>query len=294
MTLKSMTGFGQAHAVGSGLRVDVEISSVNRKQLDVMVNLPRSLQSLEPWVLEQLSHQMSRGRINLQISVQYAGGTAASPVALNRTLAESCLKELRATAKKLGLPSDVTMRDLIRIPGVIVVQEAGQDIERVKPVLEKALTSAVKRFMDMRKREGAQLHGDLASRIAHMEEMVAKISARAPALVSGYRAALFERVKQLAGDLHIPDERLDKEVVLFADRADITEEITRLGSHIKQAKEMFRMKEPAGRSMDFLAQEMFREINTIGSKAGDAVISSIVVNFKADLERFREQVQNIE
>jgi len=294
MTLKSMTGFGQGNAEGNGLRVDVEISSVNRKQLDVMINLPRSLQSLEPWVQEQLSHQMSRGRINLQIGVQYSGSGASSPVSVNRTLAESCLKELRATAKKLSLNPEISLRDLIRIPGIIVVQEAGQDLDRVKPVLQKALSSAVKKFMAMRKREGESLLKDLSSRMDKLESYIVQVAARAPGLVAGYRKALQERVRQLAGELHIPDERLDKEVILFADRADITEEITRLQSHIKQARGMFRMKEPAGRAMDFLAQEMFREINTIGSKANDSGISSIVVNFKADLERFREQVQNIE
>jgi len=294
MTLKSMTGFGQGNAEGNGLRVDVEISSVNRKQLDVMINLPRSLQSLEPWVQEQLSHQMSRGRINLQIGVQYSDSGASTPVSVNRNLAESCLKELRSTAKKLSLNPEISLRDLIRIPGVIVIQEAGQDLDRVKPVLQKALSGAMKKFMAMRKREGETLLKDLSSRMDKLESYVAQVAARAPGLVSGYRKALHERVRQLAGELHIPDERLDKEVILFADRADITEEITRLQSHIKQARGMFRMKEPAGRAMDFLAQEMFREINTIGSKANDSVISSVVVNFKADLERFREQVQNIE
>lgn len=294
MTLRSMTGFGQGFAEGFGLRVEVEISSVNRKQLDVMINLPRSLQSLEPWVQEQLTHQMSRGRINLQIGVQYTGSGGASPVKVNRALAESCLKELRATAKKLSLDAEITLRDLIRIPGVIVIQEAGQDIDRVKPVLQRALSGAIKKFMEMRKREGAALLRDLVARVDKLDDYVRQVAERAPGLVAGYRKALRDRVGQLAGELHIPDERLDKEVILFADRADITEEITRLRSHLKQARGMFRTKEPAGRAMDFLAQEMFREINTIGSKAGDSVISSIVVNFKADLERFREQVQNIE
>jgi len=294
MTLKSMTGFGHGHAQGDGLRVDVEISSVNRKQLDVIVNLPRPLQSLESWILEQLSHEMSRGRVSLQISIQSTGASKSSPVRINQALIGDCLKELRRTAKKLGVSPEITLSDLIRIPGVLTIHDAGQDTEQVKPVLQKALAKALTSFTAMRKREGLSLLGELSTRVEKLEEYVRVITERSPTLVDGYRRALRERIVQLSGDLHIPDERLEKEVVMFADRADITEEIIRLKSHFKQARGMLKQKDPAGRSMDFLAQEMFREINTIGSKANDSVISSIVVNFKADLERFREQVQNIE
>lgn len=294
MTLKSMTGFGHGHAQGAGLRVDVEISSVNRKQLDVMINLPRPLQSLESWILEQLSHEMSRGRLSLQITVHSIGGNGSSPVVINQELISSCLSELRRTAKHLGVSPEISMSDLIRIPGVMTIHDAGQDSEAVKPILQKALQKALVSFTAMRKREGKILLKDLSARVDKLDELVRTISERSPGLVTGYRRALRERIAQLSGDMHIPDERLEKEVVLFADRADITEEITRLRSHIKQARGMMKQEDPAGRSMDFLAQEMFREINTIGSKAGDSIISSIVVNFKADLERFREQVQNIE
>jgi len=294
MSLKSMTGFGHGHARGLGLRVSVEISSVNRKQLDINVNLPRPLQSLESYMVESLSHEASRGRISAQVSVQFAGDRQAAPVKINQDLIRSCARELRQIAARSGISPDIALSDLIRIPGVITIQEADQDVERVKPVLEKALKKAIASFNAMRKREGDSLLKDLSGRVDRLEKLVGQIEARAPGLVSGYRAALRERISKLSGDLHIPDDRLEKEVVMFADRADITEEITRLHSHFKQARGMLRQKDAAGRSMDFLAQEMFREINTIGSKAADAIISSAVVSFKADLERFREQVQNIE
>ena len=294
MTLKSMTGFGQGQAEGGGLRVDIEISSVNRKQLDVSVNLPRSLQSLEPWIVEQVSRHLSRGRVSIQVGVRYAGKSGHAAVHIDLELARACVKELKQAARALGLAPELSMHEVIRLPGVVVVEEAGQDLAKVKPVMEKALDRAVAAFMAMRKDEGAQLMRDVADRMERLESMAGRVAERAPGLVDGYRKTLRDRISQLAGELRIEDERLEKEVVLFADRADISEELTRLRSHFKQARGMFRQKDPAGRSLDFLAQEMFREINTIGSKAGDSVISALVVQFKAELERFREQVQNIE
>lgn len=289
-----MTGFGQGFAQGDGLRADVEISSVNRKQLDVIVNLPRPLTALEPWVLEQLSHQLSRGRIQVQINLKATRGAAAGSVRIDRALAAQCVKEVQATAKTIGISPDVSFGDLLRIPGILVVHEAGEDVDTVKPVIEKALMRAMKAFAAMRQREGATLAADLSSRLDQLEAKVQKIAGRAPQLTGHYRAMLRGRIDQLASGLSVDDERMEKEVVLFADRADITEELTRLRSHLLQARGMLKQVEPAGRSLDFLAQEMFREINTIAAKASDAVISPVVVYVKAELERFREQVQNIE
>mgnify|MGYP001331250457 CR=1 FL=1 len=294
MSLMSMTGFGHGHAQGGGLRVDVEISSVNRKQLDVHVNLPRSLQSLEQLLVEKVSHATSRGRVSVQVSVQYAESRSASPVKINHALIKTCLDELRTLADKFGVQRNISLGDVLRIPGALTIQEAEERVDLVKPVLEKALDKALKSFHAMRRKEGASLVNDLTSRLSSLAGVVAEIEQRAPALVENFRATLRDRINRLASELLIPDERLEKEVVLFADRSDITEEITRLNSHIKQGIGMLKEKEPAGRAMDFLAQEMFREINTIGSKAADARISSMVVTFKAELERFREQVQNIE
>lgn len=294
MTLMSMTGFGRGHALGAGLRVDVEVSSVNRKQLDIHVNLPRALQSLEPLLIERISHETSRGRISAQVSVQYADAGHAAPVKVNHALIRSCLDELKKLSSRSEVKSEVSWGDIIRIPGAVTIQGADENIDQVKPVLEKALAKAIVSFHAMRRREGAALVKDLTGRMTLLAGLVDEIAGRAPGLSAGYRTALRERIAKLAEDVHVSDDRLEKEVVMFADRCDITEEITRLKSHLKQGGGMLRKKEPAGRSMDFLAQEMFREINTIGSKAADAHISSCVVRFKAELERLREQVQNIE
>jgi uncharacterized protein (TIGR00255 family) len=289
-----MTGFGQGYAQADGLRIEVEINSVNRKQLDVMVNLPRNLASLEPWVQEKLSHQMSRGRVHVQVAMQATGRLAAGSVEVNHALAERCVVELRRAAKKLDIGDAITLQDLIRVPGVLTVHDASEDLDRIKPVIEKALQRALRNFSTMRKREGAALGIDLAKRLEPLAQHVEKVAGRAPMLAGNYRKSLRDRIQQITGDLAVSDDRIEKEVVLFADRADITEELTRLQSHLQQARGMLRQKEPAGRALDFLAQEMFREINTIASKASDAVISGVVVQFKAELERLREQVQNIE
>lgn len=289
-----MTGFGEGFAQGGGLRVDVEISSVNRKQLDVLVNLPKPWSSLEPWVSEQISHSMSRGRVQVQITMRSTGAHPAGSITIDQALAAKCVQSLRSTAKKLGLRDEISISDLLRVPGILVVHDAGEKLDLIKPVVAKAMARALKNFSAMRKREGLTLGRDLLRRIDHMAQQVEVIAARAPGLVEHFRAMLQSRIRNLASGLDISDERIEKEVVVFADRADITEELTRLRSHLDQARDMLKQKEPAGRSLDFLAQEMFREINTIASKASDAVISGVVVHFKAELERLREQVQNIE
>lgn len=294
MSLNSMTGFGQGFVRRSGLRVDVEISSVNRKQLDISVNMPRPLQSLEPWIQEQVSHHISRGRVSLQIGVQAADGRGAAEVRINEALARRVAKEMKRISDDLGVRGDISASDLIRIPGVLVIEDAGANLERARPLIEEALARALRAFAAMRRREGQAMVKDLSARLDLLEKFTRHISERAPTLPQRYRVQLRERIKQLAGDLPVSDERLEKEVVMFADRSDVTEELTRLGSHLKQARGMLKQKEPAGRSLDFLAQEMFREINTIASKASDAAIASVVVGFKTELERLREQVQNIE
>lgn len=294
MSLNSMTGFGQGHVRRNGLRVDVEISSVNRKQLDISVNMPRPLQSLEPWIQEQVSHHISRGRVSLQVGVQSAGDGGAAGVRINQVLARRLAKELRKAAADLGVRGEIALADLIRIPGVLIVEDAGADPERARPLVEEALARALKAFAAMRRREGLALVRDLAARLDLLEKFARQIGALAPTLPRRYRTHLRERIRQLAGDLPVSDERLEKEVVIFADRCDIAEELTRLGSHFQQARGMLKQKEPAGRALDFLAQEMFREINTIGAKASDAAVAAVVVGFKTELERLREQVQNIE
>mgnify|MGYP002377582114 CR=1 FL=1 len=289
-----MTGYGHGQAAGAGVRVDVEISSVNRKQLDVQVGLPRAWQSLEAWVTGQLARAVSRGRVSVQVTVARTGVAGAGRVVICDELVAEVARAARRAARRAGLPETVAMGDMLRIPGVVVVKDEEPAVEQAMPLLEKAMNRALSRFGAMRRREGVNLHRDLAGRLAGLARHVDAIAARAPSVVEHYRRALRERIGRAIADTGIDDERLEKEVILFADRCDIAEELARLRSHFQQARALMKQTDPAGRPLDFLAQEMFREINTVGAKAADHVIAAEVVQFKTELERFREQVQNIE
>jgi len=214
---------------------------------------------------------------------------------INEHLAKAYAGELAKLAKKLKISGTVTLDQIIRAPGVFQSDEELVEAENIWPAVEKALKQALDALLRMREREGAHLAQDLAARIGVMRQSVEKVQKQAPATAENYRRQLLERIKAAGIENIAPDdERLMKEVILFADRADITEELTRLQSHFQQFDDCRKSKEPVGRTLDFLAQEMNREINTIGSKANDAVISREVVSLKAELERFREQVQNVE
>jgi uncharacterized protein (TIGR00255 family) len=210
-------------------------------------------------------------------------------------LAKAYAKELRALAKSLRLPDDVTLDMLARAPGVLQPDEEIQEAEALWPGTAKALKTALDMMLKMREREGAWLGKDLKTRVAHMKAGVARVQHLAPQVAERYRSQLLARIK--SAGLETPaleEDRLIKEVFYFADRSDITEELTRLQSHFQQFDDCLKSKEPVGRTLDFLAQEINREINTIGSKANDSVISREVVVLKAELEKFREQVQNVE
>ncbi|HEX7654331.1 MAG TPA: YicC/YloC family endoribonuclease, partial [Verrucomicrobiae bacterium] len=214
---------------------------------------------------------------------------------INQELAKDYAAEFARLSKTLKLGGEVTLDQVLRAPGVFQTDEQLAESEDLWPVVEKALNTALSALLKMREREGAHLAKDLSARIAIMQKAVAVVQKQAPLTAENYRQNLLERIKAAGLDSIAPDdERLLKEVVLFADRSDISEELTRLQSHFTQFADCVKSKEPVGRTLDFLAQEMNREINTIGSKANDAVISREVVTLKTELERFREQAQNVE
>lgn len=294
MSARSMTGFGRGTAAAGGLRVEVEVSSVNRKSLDVILNLPKSLGALESRVHEAVGQVLSRGRISVDVQVRESAAERRESVRVDADLAAAYLKALRATAKKLKLADDLSARLLLQLPGVIRMESPEDDVETIWPILQKALQQALQAIDRMRAREGQALARDLEARLTLKRNLLAEIRQHAPAAVARYREALRTRIQALRLEADIPADRLEREVVMFAERADITEEMTRLDSHLEQAAGLLRSKEPAGKALDFVAQEMGREINTIGSKANDAEIAKRVVLFKTELDRFREQVQNIE
>ena len=287
-----MTGFGAASARTEQAQVTVELSSVNRKQLDIVLRLPPQLTALESRVQKIIQEHLSRGRISVTVLLDAANGGAAMQIDQQR--ADEAIGKLRRAAKKLTLTDDLSASMLLQIPGLLKMQTGEQSPEELFQCLEKTLAAALKKLNAMRLREGKTLEADLLSRLNRLELALAVIKPRAPGIVSGYRKKLFQGLASAGLENIAADERIIKEIALFAERSDISEEITRLASHLNQFKKIMRGSEPAGRALDFLAQELFREINTIGSKANDLKITKQVVMFKTELERIREQIQNIE
>lgn len=290
-----MTGYGRGECAQEGFKITVELSSVNRKQSEIAVNLPRELEVLEAQIRDEVNRRIARGRLTARVSLHAAETREAARVHLNRPLAKAYVQELGKLARELQLEGSVSLDLLMRAPGVLQTNEELADAEDFWPAVQKALRHALEMLVKMREREGAHLRKDLSSRIGQMRRSVSRVKKQAPQVQERYRQQLLERIKN-AG-LESPDieeERLIKEVVFFADRSDISEELTRLESHFKQYDDCLKADGPVGRPLDFLAQEMNREINTIGSKANDSAISREVVLLKTELEKFREQVQNVE
>lgn len=293
--MKSMTGYGRGECARDGFNVTVELSSVNRKQAEISVNLPRELELLETRIREAILAAVSRGRITARVSVHAGEGKASARMHLNVPLAKAYAQELARLARELKLSGGVTLDQIVRAPGVFQTDEELAGHEDLWPVVEKALRAALEGLLKMRQREGAHLAKDLSGRIGLMRKCVERVAKQAPKSAERYRLQLIERIKAAGLPAPAPeDERLLKEVVFFADRSDISEELSRLQSHFKQFEDCSKSTEPIGRTLDFLAQEMNREINTIGSKANDALISGEVVTLKAELEKFREQAMNVE
>ncbi|MEC9328051.1 MAG: YicC/YloC family endoribonuclease, partial [Verrucomicrobiota bacterium] len=291
--MKSMTGFGCGEASNDDLIYRVEVASVNRKQADIVVNLPRELSALDSRIRKQVSEVVSRGRINVGISLKSSEAKGGS-LSINLPLAEEYSAAIAKLEEHLGLNGLVSRFDPGRAPGVIQLGETLPEPEDVWPFVEKALKESLSKLLEMRSTEGAHLKSDLESRLAILKGFLQQIAEQAPNVVKRYRENLMKRLDAAGIELNLDDERLIKEIGLFADRCDISEEITRLESHFAQCQKYFTSDEAVGRPLDFLIQEMGREINTIGSKANDASIAQIIVESKTELEKIREQIQNIE
>ncbi len=290
-----MTGYGRGDCARDGFKVAVELSSVNRKQAEISLNLPRELEMLEAQIRDLINRHIARGRLTVRVSLHTSTGRSGARMHLNVTLAKAYAHELSRLARHLKLAGEATLDHLVRAPGVFQTDEDLAETESLWPAVEKALSQALAALVTMRTREGAHLARDLSARVTVMRQCAARIEKQAPKSAERYRLQLVERIRNAGLPAPAPDdERLLKEVVFFADRSDISEELTRLQSHFKQFTDCVKSKEPVGRTLDFLAQEMNREINTIGSKANDSLISREVVKLKAELERFREQAQNVE
>ncbi|MFO1483428.1 MAG: YicC/YloC family endoribonuclease [Verrucomicrobiaceae bacterium] len=291
--MKSMTGFGRGEAQRDGVTWSVECSSVNRKQLEVVVNLPRELSELENAVRAEVSGAVSRGRVNVAVRKE-AASTTAEAVRVDHVLAANYFHAMHALALKLEIPAEVALSDITRLPGVMNLAQSEVAADAAWPVIQEALAAALKQLTAMRVAEGGSLRADIETRLQTIESLLESIRAKAATVPEYQRKQLRQRLEEAGLPLPLDDERLVKEIALFADRTDISEELTRAASHVKQFRAYLDADAPAGRSLDFLLQEFFREFNTMGSKCNNAEIAHHVVTAKTELEKIREQVQNAE
>lgn len=288
-----MTGYGRAETDCNGTRLSVEVNSVNRKQSDIVINLPRDLTELEPRVRQTINENISRGRTSVTVSL-HSGSNGSRKLALDTELARSYHDAMRSLQKELSVAGEITIGTILQAPGVMRLPEEAVVAQDVWPALDRALKSALTDLIKMREREGKHLAKDLIHRLKNLRKNLKEIRALHPDVVKRYRTALLDRIEKAGVPVMQDDDRLLKEISIFADRADISEELTRLESHLAQFAHHLRKNEPVGRTLEFITQEIFRELNTLGAKANDASISQRVVGCKAELEKIREQIQNLE
>ena len=291
--MRSMTGYGRGDTDHNGTKFTVELNSVNRKQSDIVINLPRDLAALEPQIRQTINENISRGRTNVVVSY-HNGASAPRKLALDTELARSYHDAMRALQKDLDAPGEITIGAILQAPGVMRAPEETIDSNTAWPAIERALRAALNELIKMREREGKHLAKGLIRRLKAMRKQIKEIRGLHPDVVKKYRATLLERIHKAGLPIPSDDERLVKEITFFADRADVSEELTRVESHLAQFAHHLRRHEPVGRTLEFITQEIFRELNTLGAKANDAAISQRVVVCKAELEKIREQLQNLE
>lgn len=291
--IKSMTGYGKAESAYGAGRITVELRCVNHRYGEVTVKLPRVLLQFENEIKKRVAEKLSRGKID--VFIQLEGALALGVPTPNLPLARGYHKAFTSIAEALGLADQVslaliaTQRDVISIAA-----EPEAPIEEIPQELVAAVDEALRKVDEMRVFEGESLMADFRKRRETLADYIGRVSVRSPQVVAEYAERLKERIGQLTSESGLPEERLALEVALLADKCDITEELVRLESHLRQFDETLTRGEPVGRKLDFLLQEINREVNTIGSKANDAQIAANVVELKAELEKIREQVQNIE
>lgn len=291
--LKSMTGYGKSESVTNAGKLTIEIRSVNHRYGEILVKLPRQFMSLESEIKKRVSNRFKRGKIDIFINFEQPSGVATSPQ-VNLAMAKAYHEAFLALNHHLGIYEPVPASIIIAQKDVLISQEMAPDMDGISETLFMTLSAAMDSFGEMRGAEGEALYAEIAGRITSIRDAVETVAVRTPAAVAANVDRLKERIARLLGDLQVDEMRLAQEVALIADRMEITEELVRLRSHFKQFDSLLKLEEPVGRKLDFLLQEMNREVNTIGSKANDAEIAAIVVELKSEMEKIREQIQNVE
>ncbi|NLM88722.1 MAG: YicC family protein [Syntrophomonadaceae bacterium] len=289
----SMTGYGQAQVNRSGYQISCEVRSVNHRYLDTNIRMPRRYALLEDNIKEEIKKYVSRGRLEFTINIEKTEAKARN-IKVDKDLAITYHRYLKELADDVNISPQIKIIDLFRLPEVFVLEEDVEDVEEIWPILQIALTEAMQSLVAMRNREGNYLIEDILQRTDLIADMVTELEQRSPLVAKEHTDKLRQRISGLIGNELLDEARIYQEAALFAERINATEEIVRLQSHIQHLRQLLQEQNSVGRKCDFLVQEMFREINTIASKANDYEMSRIVVETKAELEKIREQLQNLE
>lgn len=291
--IKSMTGFGRAVAETDGYVITVEIKSVNHRYFEFSSRIPRQYGFLDDKLKSYINSRVSRGKVECYVSID-ALNTEAAQVVVNNTLASAYVSALKELSKNYDLKEDFGASTVARFQDVLVVKKADEDEEKIWSYVKSVTDTALDKFIAMRTVEGEKMKNDISSRADYILSCVEYIEKRSPETVKEYNDKLVERVHDLIGDVSLDEGRVIQEVAIYADKVAVAEETVRLRSHLDQLKAFINADEPVGRKMDFLVQEINRETNTIGSKANNVDIARKVVDIKAEVEKIREQIQNIE
>ncbi len=289
----SMTGYGRAAAKLSGREITVEIKSVNNRYLDCGVKLPRLFSFAEEAVKAKIQSQVNRGKVDVYITIAVDDGSDVK-ISLNTPVFEGYLDVMRQMVGQYGIKDDISASTMASLSDVFVVEKQEADADEVTADIISVVQSALDAFNDMRAREGAALKADIQSRAKTIESIVSQIETKSPETVAAYRARLEQKLKEVLENRSIDESRIITEAALFADKIAVDEETVRLRSHLSQLETMLETGSPIGRKLDFLMQELNREANTISSKCSDAAVAMLAVDLKAELEKIREQIQNIE
>jgi uncharacterized protein (TIGR00255 family) len=293
MPFNSMTGYGKGEAECEGLTVSVEIKSVNHRYADISVKMPRTLMALENRLRKQIGQSIKRGKVDVYVNYELSGDAQSAPQ-LNIELAKAYSQLLGEMQSTLGLSGDISAEYIASQKDVLLVQEAELDEEVLQDCLFNALGVAIEHLLKMRRAEGEETRLDIESRLQTAQTLLEDVTVRAPQVPLEWQGKLSERLARLQQGVEFDPQRVAQEIAIFTDRCDISEEIARFKSHVVQFRTLFEDQEPVGRKMDFLVQELNREVNTMGSKSNDADLTKAVVAMKSELEKIREQVQNIE
>lgn len=292
--IRSMTGYGRAQEVLGGKDITVEIRSVNHRYFEFSARLPRAYGWLEEKLKGVAQGAASRGKVEVSLLIQAAAEGTDAQVAVNAALAREYVEALRGLGDQLDLPDDLTLSAVARFGEIFTLRRPQENEEEVQANVLAVAAQAAERFSQMRRAEGEKLREDILNRLASIEERVAQVEERSPQTVAEYRQKLTARMEELLGKAAVEEQRILAEAAIVADRWAVDEETVRLRSHIAQLRTILDTPEAVGRKLDFLVQEMNREANTIGSKAQDVAIAQVVVEIKSEIEKIREQVQNIE